>query len=364
MFLSTKMAALATSAVVFAGGLFGVTAYDKTVALTIDGTTTSATGLATTVADVLRNSGVQVSPADEVIPALDTEVLDGAQVTVAHSRPLTMVVDTRISRVATTALTVDEALAEADPEGFPGARVSVSRDTPIGLGGITISVSTPKKITLAVDGKRRSVTSQAATVGELLSGLPTPADADDRVSSRPYTPLTEGMTVRLSKVAVSTKRVTEAIDFPVTVKKDSTLWAGENRIQKAGTKGKAKVTYLVYTTKDGKAKIELTRKVVSKPTAQVMIVGSRTTSSGVGINLARASSWDAIARCESGGNWSINTGNGYYGGLQFNLASWNGNGGRDFAAYPHHASRAEQITVANRYYAKAGFRPWSCRHVL
>jgi hypothetical protein len=70
--------------------------------------------------------------------------------------------------------------------------------------------------------------------------------------------------------------------------------------------------------------------------------------------------WDRIARCESGGNWHINTGNGYYGGLQFNLASWRANGGRDFAAYPHQATREQQITVANRYYAKAGTRPWSC----
>lgn len=50
--------------------------------------------------------------------------------------------------------------------------------------------------------------------------------------------------------------------------------------------------------------------------------------------------WDRLAQCESGGNWSINTGNGYYGGLQFALASWRGVGGQ---GYPHHASREEQI---------------------
>ncbi|MGC3954030.1 MAG: transglycosylase family protein, partial [Propionicimonas sp.] len=77
---------------------------------------------------------------------------------------------------------------------------------------------------------------------------------------------------------------------------------------------------------------------------------------------ARAAMWDRIAKCESGNRWNINTGNGYYGGLQFNKASWNANGGRDFAALPHQASRAEQITVANRYYAKAGLKPWGCRH--
>ncbi len=83
-------------------------------------------------------------------------------------------------------------------------------------------------------------------------------------------------------------------------------------------------------------------------------------SSGKAINLARASMWDRIARCESTNNWSINTGNGYYGGLQFNLQTWRSAGGTDFAAYPHHASRAEQITVANRLYAKRGTQPWGC----
>ena len=72
--------------------------------------------------------------------------------------------------------------------------------------------------------------------------------------------------------------------------------------------------------------------------------------------------WDRIAQCESGGNWSINTGNGYYGGLQFDRGSWLANGGADFASRADLASRAQQITVANRYYAKAGLGPWGCAH--
>lgn len=83
-------------------------------------------------------------------------------------------------------------------------------------------------------------------------------------------------------------------------------------------------------------------------------------TSGYGINLARSAMWDRIAKCESTNNWSINTGNGYYGGLQFNLATWRSVRGQDFAAYPHHATRAEQITVANRLFAKRGTQPWSC----
>ena len=75
--------------------------------------------------------------------------------------------------------------------------------------------------------------------------------------------------------------------------------------------------------------------------------------------------WDALAKCESGGNWAINTGNGYYGGLQFSLATWNGYGGAEFAEYPHQATREEQIIVAERLRAARGYQPWpSCRAKL
>ena len=71
--------------------------------------------------------------------------------------------------------------------------------------------------------------------------------------------------------------------------------------------------------------------------------------------------WDALAQCESGGNWAIISGNGYYGGLQFALGTWQGYGGGEFAAYPHEATREQQIAVAERLHAARGFAPWpSC----
>jgi hypothetical protein len=63
--------------------------------------------------------------------------------------------------------------------------------------------------------------------------------------------------------------------------------------------------------------------------------------------------WDALAQCEAGGNWAINTGNGYYGGLQFSLSTWQANGG---AGRPDQASRDEQIAVGERLYAAPAHR--------
>ena len=70
---------------------------------------------------------------------------------------------------------------------------------------------------------------------------------------------------------------------------------------------------------------------------------------------APTSTWDALAQCESTGNWSINTGNGYYGGLQFSLSTWRAYGG---SGMPHHASKAEQIRVAENTLAGQGWGAW------
>lgn len=82
---------------------------------------------------------------------------------------------------------------------------------------------------------------------------------------------------------------------------------------------------------------------------------------GVGLSASPASAaprhpWDAIAQCESGGNWSIDTGNGYLGGLQFSRATWAAYGGRGSAAT---ASRAEQIAVGERVVARQGWGAWA-----
>lgn len=70
---------------------------------------------------------------------------------------------------------------------------------------------------------------------------------------------------------------------------------------------------------------------------------------------ASAGVWDRLAQCESGGNWSINTGNGYYGGLQFSLSSWRAVGG---SGYPHQASKSEQIARAEMLKARQGWGAW------
>jgi hypothetical protein len=71
--------------------------------------------------------------------------------------------------------------------------------------------------------------------------------------------------------------------------------------------------------------------------------------------------WARIAQCESGGRWHINTGNGYFGGLQISKSTWDGYGGKKFAKFPHGASKRQQIKVAERIQNGQGWGAWpSC----
>lgn len=73
---------------------------------------------------------------------------------------------------------------------------------------------------------------------------------------------------------------------------------------------------------------------------------------------AETVNWEAIAACESGGNWAINTGNGYYGGVQFAPSTWSGHGGGEFAPSAHLATREQQIVVAERVLRSQGIGAW------
>lgn len=102
-------------------------------------------------------------------------------------------------------------------------------------------------------------------------------------------------------------------------------------------------------------------KLVSKGLMATAITGALTvvpmalSDSTTATAHADSVNWDAIAQCESGGNWSINTGNGHYGGLQFKPATWTANGGQ---GNPARASRAEQIRVAENVLRTQGIKAW------
>ena len=89
--------------------------------------------------------------------------------------------------------------------------------------------------------------------------------------------------------------------------------------------------------------------------------GAAAALTAVGAPAAHAASteaWDRVAACESGGNWNINTGNGYYGGVQFSYDTWAGYGGQQYAPTADQATKAQQIDIAERVLAGQGAGAW------
>ncbi len=362
---SWKLTAL-TGAVVLAGGALTAASLDKSVTLTVDGQTSSTTTYAATVGDVLQANGIELGERDLVFPSADTALSDGSNIEVQYARKVILLVDGKPTEFYTTATTLDGALAAAELRGLDAAAFSVSRSAGIGREGLTVDVRTPKQVSLKVGGKSTKVTTTAATVADLLAERNLTVGATDRLKPAATTAVTDKQKVTLDRVTIKTRTVNEKVGYGTVKTKSKSMYVGQSKVTKAGKNGKATVTYEYTTVNGGDAtKKVLKRVVIVAPKSQKVTVGTKQVADGGkggGLNLARAAMWDRIAKCESGGRWHINTGNGYYGGLQFANASWRAMGGTDFAPRADLASRAEQITVANRYYARAGLQPWGCRH--
>jgi uncharacterized protein YabE (DUF348 family) len=300
-------------------------------------------------------------------------VSDGQKIVVRYGRKLTVTVDGATREYWTTATSVEAALQELGIRA-DSAKLSASRSMALGRQGLTLSVTTPKAVVVRVDGRNLTSTTTGATVADVLRELKVTKDSDDRVKPGLTTAITPGLKIAVQRVTASTVRDTQAIAPPVTHRSVSTLYKGQSKVLEAGSAGAKLITWKVVKV-DGKleSKKLVTAAVTQRPTTRVIGIGTKArpaaapapsagNTSGAGLNTSNAAMWDRIAECESSGNWSINTGNGYYGGLQFDLQTWLGAGGGDFASRPDLASREEQITVANRVYADRGLSPWGCAH--
>ena len=378
-----RWAAQGAAVAVVAVGALTMAQYDKAVSLSLDGDTSSVHVFGSTVGDLLAKQDVPVGEHDIVQPAADAPLNDGDTVVIRYGRKLTVTMDGKTSDYWTTATSVDAALAELGIRA-DSAKLSVSRSEPLGRSGLALTITTPKNVTVNVDGGSKTVASTGPTVADALQQLEVTLGAQDRVNPAPETPLTEGLAVTINRVEKKSVSETQAVAFGVTNQDDATLAKGTKKTTTKGVAGEQSVTFDEVWV-DGKleSRTQTGAQVTKNPVGQVVAVGTkaadpdpaptpRTTvaappppsagnTSGAGLNLANAAMWDRIAQCESGGNWHINTGNGYYGGLQFAQSTWLANGGADFAARADLASREQQITVANRLYAKSGLQPWGCK---
>ncbi|GGB47876.1 hypothetical protein GCM10011492_43860 [Flexivirga endophytica] len=248
------------------------------------------------------------------------------------------------------------------------------------VAGLGLTACNPGSSTGAHSAATSSSASSSATPSS-SSAKPTHSAKATHSTKATHRAVAKKVSRDEARPSVTTRIVTssETVGFKTVRKYDSTLSLGKTRVQQAGVSGAATATWRQQLAGNVVSRTTLVKRVVTKqPVNRVLVIGTKkaapkvapkpapkpapTTqpSSGAGLDLSRAAMWDRIAQCESGGNWAINTGNGYYGGLQFDIGTWLGAGGGSFAPRADLASRAEQITIANHVYASRGLGPWGC----
>jgi uncharacterized protein YabE (DUF348 family) len=360
------LVALATTVILaVAGTTWGYAALNTSVTLSLDGQDRQVTVLGDTVGDVLESEGIEVGAHDLVAPSLDEQVDDGSRINVKFGRPLELSVDGDEQTYWVTATDVASALGEIG-QRFLGADLSTSRSAGIGREGMALEVVTPKKLQVKV-GAKKFVTREltALTARDALKEMGVEVEKRDRVTPGPKAVLEDGDKVVFTDIKVVTKRVkAESIDFSTVEREDSSMYEGETEVVRSGETGTRDVTYrLTYRNGRLMATKVLRQEVLENPVDAIVRVGTKPEVSATNY-AAGGTVWDQLAQCEAGGNWAANTGNGYYGGLQFSLSTWRSYGG---PGYPHTASRETQIMIAERVRAadNGGYSSWpACSQAL
>ena len=358
--ISKSKAALVAVAAVAAAAVIGTTvgyaSMGTSVTLNVDGHIEKVTASGDTVGDVLADQGISLRTHDQVAPAVDQPVSDGTTIAVRYGKPLQLDVDGQTSTYWVLATDVRGALHEIN-RSFNRADLSVSRGAGITRDGLRITVATPKTLTVVVGGKHPlHTTVPALTVRQALQALHVTLGKHDVVRPRLSHVLGDGDKVVLTRIRIVQKQVSgEAVDYSTITRDDSSMLQGKSTVVRAGRTGSRDVTYrIVFRNGHLVARKVVTQHVLRAPVAQIERVGTKTVATS---NFAGGSTvWDALAKCEAGGNWATNTGNGYYGGLQFSLGTWHAYGG---SGLPSNNSRETQIAIATKVRnASGGYGAW------
>ncbi len=191
-----------------------------------------------------------------------------------------------------------------------------------------------------------------------------PGSADDgQETTAPVGLMVPGARTTVSTVTEDSEQAYE------TVRQETdSLPQGETQVRTAGTNGVVRTTYQVTAVGGQEASREVLSQVTVTPaTQEVVLVGTGSAASvaasalsgsavsGSGDAAVSGDVWAALARCESGGNPAINTGNGYYGMYQFSLGTWQSLGG---TGLPSEASAEEQTAMAQKLQARSGWGQW------
>jgi uncharacterized protein YabE (DUF348 family) len=265
--------AIVTSLVVGAGGFAYV---DKSVTLSVDGKTSAVHVFGSTVADVLANQDIKLGAHDLVAPAVSSPIKDNQKVVVRYGRLLTVTVDGQTKEFWTTSTTVAGALAELCIRA-DSAKLSVSRSQPLGRMGLAMAVTTPKSVTVAVDGKTLTAQTTGATVADVLTELKVTVGAKDRIAPALTTPVgSSGLKVAVARVKQKGVKTNQAIGFGTQRRNDASLFTGDTKTLRAGKLGNRVISHL-QTWVNGKLESDkLSGSGVSAgPVSRILAVGTK-----------------------------------------------------------------------------------------
>ncbi|WP_433758912.1 transglycosylase family protein [Nocardia sp. CA-135398] len=328
----------------------------KTVTVVVDGEQMTQTTMSRNVSGVLKAAGFDVNDRDLVRPALAASITDGATITYNRAREVAISLDGKAEKVWSTGLTAGDVVDQLHlpREVF----VSPARNERLPLEGAELRIATPRSVSL-LDGIGNPVDVRLAapTVGEFLTAAGIPLIEQDTVEPAATTPLTDGLRIVVTRQRVENKVETVPLDPPENVIEDPTMNMSRTVVETPGAPGVQDVTFAV-TMVNGQ---EVSRRPIAstvKVTAQPKTV-RKGAKPGTEVPPVRDGDiWDALARCESTGNWGINTGNGYYGGIQFDQGTWERQGGLKYAPRADLATREEQIAIAEVTRARQGWGAW------
>lgn len=288
---------------------------------------------------------------------------------VAQIAALVMVVGGLAAFVVTQAsadkpVTADAENVEQPTEDQPLDIERVSSITPLSADQIQV----PQLMEITVGKDTKEVVTTGKTVQDVLDNANVSVDGDDKVSPKPDQNINSSTAIAVTVVEKTEVTEEDPVEYETTYENDDSLEKGKTKTDTKGKNGVASVTYEV-TTENGEEvdKTETSREVTEEPTDAVVLRGTKeeeedsssSSSSGSSApSVANGSVWDRLAECESGGNWSTNTGNGYHGGLQFNPTTWNSMGGDQYAPTADKATREQQIAVASKLQSQAGWGQW------
>ena len=328
----------------------------KTVTLDVDGSPMTVSTMKSRVIDVVAENGFTVGERDDLYPSGEEAVHQADTIVLRRSRPLQVSMDGEQGRqVWTTASTVDEALQQLSmSEAAPAA---ASRSSRLPLAGMALPVVSPKNVHIDDGGVVADRRLAAPTVEALLAAAGAPVQQADKVVPPPSTPVTEGMTVVVTRIRM--QKVTERVPLPPPAQKipDPQLNVSRQVVDDPGTPGEQDVTFAVSIVNGVETgRLPVANEVITPARPSVLRVGAKPGTEVPPVS--NGATWDALAACEAGGNWAINTGNGFYGGVQFDQNTWERSGGLRYAERADLATREEQIAIATLTQQRQGWGAW------